>query len=138
MCIIAVVVFTHSRDGDCVSTISLCQLTFNQKSFYSNYGVYYDGLASVCLRLEHELTNALLPGVGGETWGGSSRLVTCCTLVDPHYQPPKKLSEDESFEDSKSGDCLALYNSDLSEFVLKFRYATVTSDFVINFPDLYD
>ena len=32
---------------------------------------------------------------------GCSKLVGCYTLVDPHYQAPSRLEEDESFEESK-------------------------------------
>jgi hypothetical protein len=75
------------------------QLAFNQKTFYSNYGVYYEELTSVCLRLDHELTSKLVQF--GTNYDGGSRVVSCYTLSDPRYQPPAKLDDNESFEESE-------------------------------------
>ncbi|XP_060555912.1 protein ELYS-like [Ruditapes philippinarum] len=91
---------------DSVSSISMYQLAFNQKTFYSNYGVYYEELTSVCLRLDHELTSKLVQF--GTNYDGGSRVVSCYTLSDPRYQPPAKLDDNESFEESSHGPDLSL------------------------------
>ncbi|XP_053388685.1 protein ELYS-like, partial [Mercenaria mercenaria] len=89
-----------------VSGISMYQLAFNHKTYYSNYGVYYEELTSVCLRLDHELTSKLVQF--GTNYDGGSRVVSCYTLMDPHYQAPAKLDENESFEESSPGPDLSL------------------------------
>lgn len=76
------------------------QLAFNHKTFYSNYGAYYEELTSVCLRLDHELTSRLVQF--GSNYDGGSRVIACYTLTDPNYQAPSKLDDNESFEESKS------------------------------------
>ena len=81
---------------DSTSTICLYQLAFGKKTFYSNYGVFYEDLTSVCLRLDYELGSG--PVLKSDS---CSKLVSCYTLTDPHYQPPSKLDEDESFEESE-------------------------------------
>ena len=81
---------------DTSSSICLYQLTFNKKTFYSNYGVFYEDLTSVCLRLDYEL--GLGPLLKTDV---CSKLINCYTLMDPHYQPPSRLDEDESFEEGR-------------------------------------
>jgi len=74
------------------------QLAFSNKTFYSNYGVFYDDLASVCLRMDHELVSNLVHT--GSNYEGGSRMVSCFTLADPLYKPPLRLDDNESFEES--------------------------------------
>ena len=83
---------------DSTSTVCLYQLSFNKKTFYNNYGVFYEDLMSVCLRLDYELGSS--PSMKSDG-SGCSKLVGCYTLIDPHYQPPSRLDKDESFEESK-------------------------------------
>lgn len=80
------------------STVCLYQLAFSKKTFYNNYGVFYEDLTSICLRLDYELSASPTMKSDGS---GCSKLLSCYTLVDPHYQPPSRLEEDESFEESK-------------------------------------
>lgn len=80
-------------------SVALYQLAFSNKTFYSNYGIFYDDLSSVCLRMDHELTSSLVQH--GTNYEGGSRLISCYTLIDPMYKAPVRLAEDESFEESK-------------------------------------
>lgn len=83
---------------DSLCSISLYQLSFNNKTFYSHYGVFYDELASVGLRIDLELSSGLVQS--GSNFEGGSRMVSCFTLADPCYRAPAKLNEDDSFEES--------------------------------------
>ncbi|WAR15663.1 ELYS-like protein [Mya arenaria] len=89
-----------------VSSIALYQLAFNHKAFYSNYGVFYDGLASVGLRMEHNLTANLVQT--GSNFEGSSKVISCSNMSDPFYQPPAVQQKDESFEEAGQGPDLSL------------------------------
>ncbi|XP_041377682.1 protein ELYS-like [Gigantopelta aegis] len=90
-----------------VSTICLYQLCFGKKTLYNNYGVFYEELESVCLRLEYELLVDPFSGTSRRhTW--MSQIVSCYTLVDPFYCPPAVLTENESFEEGGHGPDLAL------------------------------
>jgi len=85
------------------------QLAFNHRAFYSCYGVYYDELTSVGLRLDHELTDKLVQT--GSNFEGCSRLVSCHTVCDPSYQPPATQTREESFDEGI--DCLGLRDKTL-------------------------
>ncbi|XP_060062460.1 protein ELYS-like [Ylistrum balloti] len=89
-----------------VSTTSLYQLAYNKKTWYSNYGAFYEELTSVSLRFELELTSTPLTLSNKSTV--SSRIVACYTLEDPNYSTPARLGEDESFEESVHGPDLSL------------------------------
>ncbi|XP_033763311.1 protein ELYS-like isoform X2 [Pecten maximus] len=89
-----------------VSTTSLYQLAYNKKTWYSNYGAFYEELTSVSLRFELDLTSTPLTLNNKSTL--SSRIVSCYTLEDPNYSTPARLGEDESFEESVHGPDLSL------------------------------
>ncbi|XP_021372867.1 protein ELYS-like isoform X1 [Mizuhopecten yessoensis] len=89
-----------------VATTSLYQLAYNKKTWYSNYGAFYEELTSVSLRYELELTSS--PLTQGNKTTVSSRIVACYTLEDPNYSTPARLGEDESFEESVHGPDLSL------------------------------
>ncbi|KAL4221649.1 Protein ELYS [Mactra antiquata] len=93
---------------DTVSTVAMYQLAFSSKTYYSGYGVYYEDLMSVCLRLDHELTTNFIQS--GSNYDGASKVLGCYTLEDPYYQPPCKLQsqENDSFEEGILGPDLSL------------------------------
>ncbi|KAL3861435.1 hypothetical protein ACJMK2_007469 [Sinanodonta woodiana] len=87
------------------SFVTLYQLTFNKKTMYHNYGVFYEELTSVCLRIDHELTAS--PVQIQSRYGGGSRVLACYTLEDPHFTTTKIL-DDESFDEGVHGPDLSL------------------------------
>ncbi|XP_069118568.1 protein ELYS-like isoform X2 [Argopecten irradians] len=89
-----------------LSSTSLYQLAYNKKTWYSNYGAFYEDLTSVSLRFELDLTSTPLTLSNKST--ASSRIVACYTLEDPNYSSPTRLGEDESFEESIHGPDLSL------------------------------
>ncbi|KAK3603515.1 hypothetical protein CHS0354_030374 [Potamilus streckersoni] len=93
------------EDEPDTSFVTLYQLTFNKRTMYHNYGVFYEDLASVCLRIDHELTAS--PVQIQSRYGGSSRVLACYTLEDPHSTTTKIL-DDESFDEGVHGPDLSL------------------------------
>ncbi|XP_067658686.1 protein ELYS-like [Haliotis asinina] len=89
-----------------ISTISLYQLSYGKKTFYANYGVFFEELHSVCLRIEHNLAADPYSSSTKSTW--MSQIVSCYTLTNPLYTPPSLLHENESFEESSHGPDLSL------------------------------
>ncbi|XP_071110083.1 protein ELYS-like [Haliotis cracherodii] len=88
-----------------ISTISLYQLSYGKKTWYANYGVFFEELHSVCLRIEHNLAADPYSSATKSTW--LSQIVSCYTLTNPLYTPPPLL-HDESYEESSHGPDLSL------------------------------
>ncbi|KAK3099666.1 hypothetical protein FSP39_007744 [Pinctada imbricata] len=98
---------TSDLEDDSLASICLYQLAYSKKTWYSNYGAFYEDLQSVCGRFEMELpASPLNPSAKG---CNSSRVVTAYTLEDPCYKAPSKLGDEESFE-----ECMSLHGPDLS------------------------
>ncbi|XP_052102837.1 protein ELYS-like isoform X2 [Mytilus californianus] len=102
-----------SEEEEMISSAALYQLAYNKKTWYSNYGAFYEELTSVSLRFDLEMTANLFNGASNTTV--SSRAITGYTLEDPNYKPPAKLNEEESFEESVHGPdlsrCLFVWES---------------------------
>ncbi|XP_071147698.1 protein ELYS-like isoform X2 [Mytilus edulis] len=102
-----------TEDEETISSAALYQLAYNKKTWYSNYGAFYEELTSVSLRFDLEMTANLFNGASNTTV--SSRAITGYTLEDPNYKPPAKLQEEESFEESVHGPdlsrCLFVWES---------------------------
>ncbi|KAK7093209.1 protein ELYS-like [Littorina saxatilis] len=87
-------------------SVTLYQLSYSRRTFYANYGSFYEEVNSVVQRLHHNLTMDPYNSRHTSTW--SSQLLSAITIADPNYHPPANLTVNDSFEESCLGPDLSL------------------------------
>ncbi|XP_013391825.1 protein ELYS-like [Lingula anatina] len=90
---------------DIVSTVQLYQLSFQRRIWYDSYGVLYEDLLSVGVRLEHELLTTNLSAYHENV---GSRVISCFTVENQRYQRPPRIETEDSFDEGAHGPDLSL------------------------------
>lgn len=91
---------------DSLCGVSLYQLSYANRTFYANYGNFYDELNSCILRLDHVLT--FDPFNSRNTNTTCSRLLSAVIIADPNYHPSTSLTVNDSFDEGLQGPDLSL------------------------------
>ncbi|KAL8578235.1 hypothetical protein ACOMHN_040996 [Nucella lapillus] len=89
-----------------ICSMVLYQLSYSRRTFYTNYGNFFEELNLLTLRLEHHLTVEPYNNRNATTW--SSQLMSASVVTDPNYRPPDRLAINDSFDEGSQGPDLSL------------------------------